>query len=168
MVVSRLSKACGALTLAALLAVGCGDSGSDSSGTTGDGSTPTGDASTPTGGSDASTPTGGSDASTGTGTGNVATGKTKSQLCAACHGTDMSGNTAIGASNITPDIATGIGAWTTQQIVDALLKNIDDEGAALCAQMAATKSLSQTDALDLAAYLKSIPAVSKDIPDTCK
>jgi mono/diheme cytochrome c family protein len=155
MVVSRLSKACGALTLAALLAVGCGDSGSDSSGTTGDAST---------GGSDASA--GGSDASTATG--DVTAGKAKSAACSACHGTDMSGTAAIGAPNITPDTATGIGSWTTQQIVDALLKNVDDKGAALCAQMAATKTLSQTDALNIAAYLKSIPAVSKDIPDTCK
>jgi mono/diheme cytochrome c family protein len=155
MVVSRLSKACGALTLAALLAVGCGDSGSDSSGTTGDAST---------GGSDASA--GGSDASTPTG--NVANGKTKSSVCVGCHGADMAGGAVAGASNITPDKATGIGDWTTQQIVDAIVKNIDDEGATLCALMASTKTTSQADALDLATYLKSIPAVSKDIPDTCQ
>lgn len=156
MVLSRLSKACGALTVALALAVGCGDSGDDT------GSTAANDASTP-----AANDAGGVVGDASTAGGDKAIGQTKSAQCMACHGTDLAGNAAIGASNITPDTATGIGSWSTQQIVDALLKNVDNQGAALCGQMASTKSLTETDALNIAAYLKSVPAVSKTIADTC-
>jgi mono/diheme cytochrome c family protein len=76
--------------------------------------------------------------------------------------------TAVYSQNLTPDMMTGIGSWTTAQIVTAILDGRDEGGGMLCPQMpryrTGTRSLTEAQARDIAAYLKSLPAVSRMIP----
>ena len=107
--------------------------------------------------------------------GNAAAGGTavNTRACATCHtgtkgllaGRDM----AITGPNITPDKTTGIGEWTEAQIVKAILTGVDDEGEPLCATMYryGTMGMTETEAHDIAAYLKSIPAVSNVSKPAC-
>ncbi|MDB4977592.1 MAG: putative diheme cytochrome c-553 [Myxococcaceae bacterium] len=158
-----------AFASAALIgALGCGDdgAGSDTPETPKDALTGTKDASTST--KDASTGT--KDASTAAGsdagTGSVAAGLalTKTNICTSCHQADYAG---LGFyPNITPDPDTGIGDWTDQQIKDAVTKGVDDEGKDLCALMQRYK-FTATQQNDLVAFLRSLPAVNKDITDEC-
>ena len=67
--------------------------------------------------------------------------------------------------NLTPDKATGLGDWTTAQIVDAITKGQTPQGRTLAPVMPwhAYASLTKADALAIAAYLKSLPAVSHQV-----
>ena len=96
------------------------------------------------------------------------------RACASCHGSDFSGMTTPYAGtmayppNLTPDTQTGLGEWTEDMIAKAILTGVDDEDEQLCPTMPVFKDMGMTDAEahDLAAYLKSLPAVSKDIPES--
>lgn len=70
------------------------------------------------------------------------------------------------ASNITPDPETGIGKWSDGAIVRALREGLDHEGRLLFPIMPADwyKGLSDSDALAIAAYLRSIPPVKNQVP----
>lgn len=73
--------------------------------------------------------------------------------------------------NLTPD-ATGTAQLTEQQIVDVLKLGHDPQGHGICppmpaGPMAAFGGLSDQDAADIAAYLKSIPPVRNMIPADC-
>lgn len=70
-------------------------------------------------------------------------------------------------SNITPDVKTGIGAWTDFQIVAAIRAGQGRHGSRRIAVMPwqGYAKLSQEDAMAIAAYLLSIPAVSHDVPN---
>ena len=63
--------------------------------------------------------------------------------------------------NLTPDKETGLGAWTTDQIVAALTKGETPEGRKLSEIMPwpALSHLTPDDAQALAAYLQSLPPV---------
>lgn len=63
--------------------------------------------------------------------------------------------------NLTPDRETGLGSWTDQQIVTAMTKGVRPDGRALVPAMpfAALSRLTESDALAIVAYLKSLPAV---------
>lgn len=66
--------------------------------------------------------------------------------------------------NITPDQDTGIGKWTTDEIVTLLRTGKMAEGGQVTGAMAAVvqagfKNLSDADAQAIAAYLKTVPAV---------
>jgi cytochrome c len=67
--------------------------------------------------------------------------------------------------NLTPDKATGLGDWTTVQIVNAITKGQTPQGRTLAPVMPwhAYASLTKADALAIAAYLKSLPAVSHQV-----
>ena len=73
-------------------------------------------------------------------------------------------------SNITPDVDTGIGAWTDHQIVAAIRAGQGRHGTRRIAVMPwqGYAKLSQEDAMAIAAYLLSIPAVSHDVPEEVK
>ncbi|HEX4336406.1 MAG TPA: c-type cytochrome [Polyangiaceae bacterium] len=126
----------------------------------------------------ASLPGCGSDSkSTGTGTtGSVSAGEAVATkyACTSCHTADFSGDTTAQPNsmaypaNLTPDKDTGIGEWDADTIVKAVLNGIDDDSATLCSPMPkfASEGMSQTDAENVAAYLKSLPAVSKTIPES--
>ena len=68
--------------------------------------------------------------------------------------------------NLTPDKATGLGNWTTAQIVNAFTKGQTPQGRTLAPVMPwhAYANLTKSDALAIAAYLKSLPAVSHQVP----
>ena len=70
------------------------------------------------------------------------------------------------ARNLTPDMETGLGAWSTDQIVTALTTGVRPDGRVLSPWMP-WKGLSQltsADAKAIAAFLKSIPAVKHPVP----
>jgi mono/diheme cytochrome c family protein len=76
------------------------------------------------------------------------------------------------SANLTSDKDTGIGDWSADDIVKALLTGIDDEGKGLCppmpsGPMGAFGGLTKDDATDIANYIKSLPAISNEIDDMC-
>ena len=97
--------------------------------------------------------------------------------CAACHtlpgsGHDFAGGRVIqtpfgelAAPNITPDPATGIGAWTDDEFVNALTKGTGRNGMRLYPAMPYTyyAKVTRDDALAIRAYLNTIPAVHNDV-----
>jgi mono/diheme cytochrome c family protein len=97
----------------------------------------------------------------------------KSNDCGSCHGKDFSGSThgipnypSRNAPNITPDKSTGIGGWTDAQIKGAIAAGTDDQGQDLCWVMPRFNGLSGTEIDNVVAYLRSLPAVSQNIPDS--
>lgn len=71
------------------------------------------------------------------------------------------------ASNITPDEETGIGSWTEEEIATLMRTGARPDGSAVEGAMAQQierrfNVLTEADALAIAAYLKSIPAVSNN------
>jgi mono/diheme cytochrome c family protein len=72
------------------------------------------------------------------------------------------------ASNVTPDSETGIGAWTDGELVRALREGFDPEGYLLFPIMEAEwwNGLSDEDALALVAYMRSLPPVRNEVPDS--
>jgi mono/diheme cytochrome c family protein len=66
------------------------------------------------------------------------------------------------ASNITPDVATGIGGWTDAQIIRALREGIRPDGRVLGPLMPFElyRRISDADAAAIVAYLRTVPAVS--------
>jgi len=63
-------------------------------------------------------------------------------------------------------IATGLGGWTTDQIVAAFTTGATPSGRTLGPAMPWTDfaNLSKADATDIALYLQSLPAVSNAVP----
>ncbi len=68
--------------------------------------------------------------------------------------------------NLTPDKATGLGNWTTAQIVAAITTGITPQGRKLAPVMPyeGFKNLTKSDARAIAAYLQSLPPVSHQVP----
>jgi hypothetical protein len=103
--------------------------------------------------------------------------------CADCHrapdgtlsgsATAQPGTTAY-PSNLTPDRATGLGAWSDVAIVRAIRFAVDDEQRPLCAPMPhfdgsdpARPYLGDIEGNAIAAYLRSEPPVARaDIPES--
>lgn len=93
--------------------------------------------------------------------------------CAACHTLSGSGHDFAGGSpietpfgrllapNITPDPETGIGAWTDEEFVNALVKGTGRDGKRLYPAMPYTyyTKLTHDDALAIRAYLNTVPPV---------
>lgn len=69
--------------------------------------------------------------------------------------------------NLTPDAETGLGKWSEKQIVDALRTGVRPDGSTLAPPMPwpMYTGLTDQDAYAIAAYLKSLPAVSHRVPD---
>lgn len=102
-------------------------------------------------------------------------------VCGHCHAADpkrdvdgpLSGgmefrNWRIGtarASNLTPDAATGLGAWTEAEIVRALRNGLSRDGRLLAPIMPYEwfHRMSDGDALAVALYLKSLPPVRHEV-----
>ena len=68
--------------------------------------------------------------------------------------------------NLTPDEATGLGRWSERDIVTAIRTGKRPDGRMLAPIMpwAALAKLTDSDAAAIAAYLKSLPAVSNKAP----
>ncbi|HVY29249.1 MAG TPA: cytochrome c [Polyangiaceae bacterium] len=88
----------------------------------------------------------------------------KQSACVTCHQADYSGFTVF--PNITPDVETGIGAWTDEQIIEAIRGGRDADGSTLCATMQ-RYALSDEQAADVVAFLRGIPAVPHRITSAC-
>lgn len=76
------------------------------------------------------------------------------------------------SKNITSDAETGLGQWSVDDIVNAVLQGKDKDGAGLCppmpaGPMGAFGGLKPEDVRDIAHYLKSLPPVSNAIDDMC-
>jgi mono/diheme cytochrome c family protein len=76
------------------------------------------------------------------------------------------------SANLTSDPTTGLGDWTTEQIVTALLQGKDADGEGICPPMPAGPTgayggITPADALDIANYIKSLPPKVHDVPDMC-
>ena len=70
------------------------------------------------------------------------------------------------AQNITPDMETGIGSWTEDQIVDAIRNARRPDGTFMGPPMSFGwyRNMSDTDARAIAKYVKSVPAVRNEVP----
>lgn len=73
---------------------------------------------------------------------------------------------AYAPRNLTPDKATGLGGWTTAQIVAAITKGVRPDGRILSPAMPWNDfaNLTDADATDIALYLQSLPAVRHAVP----
>jgi mono/diheme cytochrome c family protein len=69
-------------------------------------------------------------------------------------------------SNLTPDAKTGIGTWTVDQIAAAITTGVTPSGRILSPAMPWSDfaHLTRSDALAIAAYLKTLPAIANPIP----
>ena len=95
--------------------------------------------------------------------------------CALCHGTDGRGGLKVSwapfgtlwVRNITPDSATGIGAWTDAQIARAIRAGVSRDGRALHWQGMVWDHASNWDEEDIRAlvvYVRSLPPVRHAVP----
>jgi hypothetical protein len=67
--------------------------------------------------------------------------------------------------NLTPDMETGLGAWTADEIATAIVTGKDNEGMKLCSSMPHFGALSAQDLADLVTYLRSLSAVKHQVPN---
>ena len=69
-------------------------------------------------------------------------------------------------ANLTPDPDTGLGNWTTQDIVTALKTGKNPEGEYLCPPMPwpVYRNMTDDDRSDIAAYLRSLKPVHNEVP----
>jgi hypothetical protein len=94
--------------------------------------------------------------------------------CANCHQANLAGQTtsiragqSIFPKNLTPDRATGLGCWTEDQVVNAILNGIDDQGETLCVMpQFAARGMDADSAHAIANYLRSLPAANHDVPES--
>jgi hypothetical protein len=70
------------------------------------------------------------------------------------------------APNLTPDKETGLGNWTTEEIIAAVTKGERPDMRVLAPIMPYDElsSLTRSDALAIVAYLRSVPPVSRKVP----
>jgi hypothetical protein len=106
--------------------------------------------------------------------------------CPACHQTQdpqttgfMSGTTAaipgdfgpgveLYGPNLTPDPTTGIGGWNDDQITNAILNGIDNQGERLCPQMGHFPDMQTAELTSILGYLHSLaPVVHQSVPSHC-
>lgn len=100
---------------------------------------------------------------------------TKAADCIACHTVQESGKSFAGgvafvlpfgtiySSNITADVATGIGSWTDDQFVRAMHEGIRSDGKRLYPAFPYTSytQISRADVLAIKAYLFSLPTIAQ-------
>lgn len=109
-------------------------------------------------------------------TGDVSAGaqSVKTRKCVNCHTSAMSGQTSplpyaadptveLYPPNLTPDIATGIGSWTDEQLATAIREGQDETGLELCPQMNHFSTMTDYEVNSIVAYLRSLPPVSQKV-----
>lgn len=74
----------------------------------------------------------------------------------------------IVAPNLTPDPETGAGKWTDDQLARAIREGIGHDGRALFPIMPYThyREMSDEDVASVVVYLRSVPAVRRELPKT--
>jgi mono/diheme cytochrome c family protein len=72
------------------------------------------------------------------------------------------------ARNITPDMETGIGSWSEDDIVKAIREGVRPDGKVLGPPMSFIwyRNMSDTDAHAIAAYLKTVPPIHNEVPES--
>jgi mono/diheme cytochrome c family protein len=72
----------------------------------------------------------------------------------------------IASRNITPDVETGIGAWTDGEKIRAIREGISRDGTVLFPMMpyARFRNMSDEDVMSLVAYLNTLPPVKHQVP----
>jgi mono/diheme cytochrome c family protein len=72
------------------------------------------------------------------------------------------------APNLTPDRATGLGAWTDGEIARAIREGVSRDGRPLFPMMnyGQFRHLTDEDTLSVIAYLRSVPPIEKELPPT--
>jgi mono/diheme cytochrome c family protein len=85
-------------------------------------------------------------------------------ICKGCHLPNLGGGRRTGgilSANITPDKETGIGAWTDEQVIDAIRNGKRPDGSSVRPTMAVNwyRDLSDNDIRAIVAYLRSVPPV---------
>src|SRR5690606_25283762 len=70
------------------------------------------------------------------------------------------------APNITPDVETGIGSWTDEEIIRAVREGVRPDGRVLGPPMGFPfyRGISDNDMRAIVAYLRSVPAVRNEVP----
>ena len=81
-------------------------------------------------------------------------------------GFEMPGLGTFYGPNLTSDKATGLGAWTDEQIVTAIQTGVRPDGRVLAPIMPwrALSVLTKPDAAAVVAYLRSLPPVANKVP----
>jgi mono/diheme cytochrome c family protein len=81
-------------------------------------------------------------------------------------GFELPGLGTFHGPNLTPDPTTGLGTWTEEEIVTAFTTGVRPDGRQLAPIMPwhAFANFPRSDALAIAAYLKSLPAIVNDVP----
>lgn len=76
------------------------------------------------------------------------------------------GTATVYAANITPDVATGVGSWSTSNVQDAIVNGIDKDGLPLWPTMPYPRfgNLTANDAMSIALYLATVPARNHVVP----
>ena len=69
--------------------------------------------------------------------------------------------------NLTPDMETGLGYWSADEIVNAIRTGVKNDGTRILPPMPwqAFAGLTHADAHAIAAYLQSVPPVKHKVPD---
>jgi len=68
--------------------------------------------------------------------------------------------------NLTPDMTTGIGGWTDEQITNAILNGIDNQGERLCPEMGHFPDMQQDEVNSILGYLHSLKPVMNQPPES--
>jgi mono/diheme cytochrome c family protein len=81
-------------------------------------------------------------------------------------GFEVAGVGSFVPPNLTPDKETGLGNWTSAQIVTAIRTGVRPDGRILSPVMPwrGYANLTESDAAAITAYLKSLPAVEHQVP----
>lgn len=76
-------------------------------------------------------------------------------------------------ANLTPDVETGIGSWSDALVVRAMLAGVDDEDSPLCPPVphfdgsgGDGRRMSDDETTSIVAYLRSLPPVRHEIPES--
>lgn len=88
----------------------------------------------------------------------------KENGCVSCHQQNFAGFSVF--PNITPDMTTGIGAWSDEQIIGAIRDGIDADGASMCPTMA-RYPFDDEQAADIVAFLRALAPVSSKAASAC-
>ncbi len=77
---------------------------------------------------------------------------------------DFGQGVALYGPNLTPDPDTGIGNWTDEQIQNAILNGIDNQGERLCPEMGHFPDMQQDEVTSIIGYLRGLTPVSHQAP----
>ena len=70
--------------------------------------------------------------------------------------------------NLTPDMNTGLGSWTDDQITNAILNGIDNQGERLCPEMGHFPNMQSDELASILGYLHSLaPVAHQSVPSHC-